>query len=68
MKPTTLEVSSISGAITSITAALTLERLGVIVGIATALLTLALNVEYTRRKDRREQRESDARIAALEKP
>jgi hypothetical protein len=68
VKPTTLEISSISGAITSMAAAITLERTGVIVGIVTALLTLALNIEYTRRKDRREQRESDARIAALEKP
>jgi len=50
------EVTSIAGAITSIGASLTLERVGVIVGILTALVTCAANVIYRARRDRREER------------
>lgn len=61
---TNLEVSSYAGGVLSLGAGLTLESWGVIVGILTALLTFALNVFYAWRRDRREQRESDARMAA----
>jgi hypothetical protein len=56
------EVTSIAGAITSIGASLTLERVGVIVGIFTALVTCAINALYMFRKDRREERELDAQL------
>lgn len=62
--PNNLEVSSYAGGVLSIGAGLTLENWGVIVGIVTALLTLLLNVWYTAQKNRREERESDARLAA----
>jgi hypothetical protein len=63
--PNNLEVSSYAGGILSIGAGLTLENWAVIVGIATALLTLLLNVWYTRQKNRREERETAARLHAL---
>jgi hypothetical protein len=64
--PNNLEVSSYAGGVLSIGAGLTLENWGVIVGIATALLTLLLNVWYTREKNIREQRESEARMREME--
>lgn len=60
MKLNNFEATSLAGAITSIGASLTLERVGVIVGIVTALMTCAINAVYMIRKDRREQRASDA--------
>ena len=39
---------------------LTLSDLGILVGILTGLLGALVNLIYTWRKDRREQRESDA--------
>jgi hypothetical protein len=65
---TNLEVTSYAGGVLSFGAGLTLENWGVIVGIATALLTFFLNVWYTREKNLREQRESDARLAAAKDP
>lgn len=56
------ELASYAGGVTSIGASLTFTDIGVIVGIVTALLTFALNAIYMYRKDRREQRESDARL------
>ncbi|MGF6274682.1 hypothetical protein ABIB38_003065 [Massilia sp. UYP11] len=41
-------------------APLTLSDLGILVGILTGLLGALVNLVYTWRKDRREQRESDA--------
>ncbi len=41
-------------------ASLTLSDLGILVGILTGLLGALVNLVYTWRKDRREQRESDA--------
>jgi len=41
-------------------ASLTLSDLGILVGIFTGLLSALVNLVYTWRKDRREQRESDA--------
>ena len=58
------EITSYAGGIVSITSSLTLTDIGVIIGIATALLTFGLNAIYMYRKDRREQIES---AAALEK-
>jgi uncharacterized membrane protein (DUF485 family) len=60
------EVTSYAGAGASIGASLTLTEIGVTVGIVTALLTFVLNGVYMYRKDRREQRESDAHLARLE--
>lgn len=59
------EVTSYAGGVVSIASSLTLTDIGVIVGIVTALLTFGVNLIYMHRKDRREQRESDARIARL---
>lgn len=41
-------------------AALTLADVGILVGILTGLLSALVNALYTWRKDRREQRDSDA--------
>ena len=62
MKLNNFEATSLAGAVTSIGASLTLERVGVIVGIVTALVTCAINTVYMIRKDRREQRASDAQM------
>lgn len=59
------EVSSYAGGTVAIVSSLTLTEIGIIVGIATALLTFVLNLVYTLRKDRREARESRARLAAM---
>lgn len=59
------EVASYAGGAVSIASSLTLTEIGVIVGIATALLTFIANAIYMYRKDRREQRESEARLAEL---
>jgi hypothetical protein len=73
MKWKMVEISSIVGALASIGAAMTLERVGVAFGIVTGLTTCILNVFYMLRKDAREQRqaelairETEARLAALE--
>jgi cbb3-type cytochrome oxidase subunit 3 len=60
------EMTSYAGSAVTIGASLTLTQIGVIVGIATALLTFLANVVYMYRKDRREQRESDAALAQIE--
>lgn len=46
---------------------LTLSDLGILVGILTALLGALVNLVYTWRKDRREQRASDAAWARQQK-
>lgn len=66
MKASPSEVSSYVGSITAVTSSLTLSDLGIIVGITTALATLFVNVVYMYRKDRREQRESLARLHEME--
>lgn len=63
-KLTAPEVTSYAGGIASIGASLTLTQAGVIVGIVTALLTFVINAVFMYRRDRREQRESDARMGA----
>ena len=72
MKLKMLEISSMIGAFTSIGAAVSLDRAGVVFGLVTGLTACALNVFYTLRKDAREQRqaelairEAEARLAAL---
>lgn len=59
------EVTSYAGGVASIISSLTLTDIGVIVGIATALLTFAGNAFYMYRKDKREQVESDERLALM---
>jgi energy-converting hydrogenase Eha subunit A len=46
---------------------LTLADIGALVGIISALLSAMINLVYTWRKDRREQRESDAAWARHQK-
>ena len=50
------ELTSIAAAMSSISASLTLEQAGILVGIVTALVTCALNVFCTIRRDLREER------------
>jgi membrane protein implicated in regulation of membrane protease activity len=59
------EAASYAGALSSVVASLTLTEIGVIVGITTAVLTFLLNLFYTRRRDKREQAESEARLKKL---
>lgn len=59
---TGIEITSYAGGIASIVSSLTLTDIGVIVGIATALLTFLLNAIYMYRKDQREQRMADAEM------
>lgn len=67
-KPSTSEVMSYAGGMTSIGASLTLTEFGILVGIVTALLTFVINALYVYRRDRREQRESDAALAHMDDP
>lgn len=60
------EIVSYAGASVSIASSLTLTEWGVIIGIATALLTFALNAVYMYRKDRREESETRAKLKQLE--
>jgi hypothetical protein len=61
-KLNSFEATSIAGAVGSIGASLTLERIGVIVGIVTALVTCAANVIYRARRDHREERALAAQL------
>lgn len=49
------ELTSYAGSATAIGSSMTLTKIGIIVGIVTALLTFILNIYYMRRKDQREQ-------------
>lgn len=67
------EMGSYAGGAVAIGTSLTLTEVGVVVGIATALLTFILNFLYMRRKDAREQlladvelREREVRLAQLQ--
>ncbi|MEM5389230.1 HP1 family phage holin [Paraburkholderia phymatum] len=66
MRPSATEAASYAGSAVSLVSSLTLTDIGVLVGIATAIATFALNVFFMRRKDAREQRESDARLQDIE--
>lgn len=57
------EIGSYAGGAVSIGASLTLTEIGVIVGIVTAILTFAVNLVYTYRRDQREERA----LAAMKK-
>lgn len=65
MKLSPPEVSSFAAGVFSVCSALTLNQVGVLVGIFTALLTCIANSIYMHRKDRREEREFLARIDTL---
>lgn len=56
-----------AGSSASIAAALTLTEWGVLIGIATALLTFIANAWHQYRRDRREEREHEARMRQLER-
>jgi protein-L-isoaspartate O-methyltransferase len=66
-KPSIFGVISYVAGAASIGASLTLADVGAAVGIATAVLTCLTNTVYTWRRDRREQRECEARLAQLER-
>ncbi|TCS35810.1 holin family protein (superfamily II) [Paucimonas lemoignei] len=66
LKTNPVEAGSYTGAIISVVSSLTLTDIGIIIGIITALLTYAMNAFYAARKDKREQREHEARMKALE--
>ncbi len=66
MRATPTEVSSYAGSIVAVASSLTLTDIGVIVGILTAVATFVVNAVYMYRKDRREDRESRARLHELE--
>lgn len=56
------ELTSYAGSGVAITSSVTLTKIGIIVGIITALLTFLLNIYFMRRKDQRE-----AELAELQK-
>lgn len=64
-KMSVTEATSYAGGITAIGASLTLTQVGVIVGIATALLTFLMNQIYAYRKDKREQEQADLEKAEM---
>ncbi|MEM5371373.1 holin [Paraburkholderia azotifigens] len=66
MRVSPTEAASYAGSVVSLGSSLTLTDVGVIVGIATAVLTFGLNAYFMWRKDSREQRESDARLHEIE--
>jgi protein-L-isoaspartate O-methyltransferase len=66
-RPSIFGVASYVAGMASIGASLTLADVGAAVGIATAVLTCLTNTLYTWRRDRREQRECEARLAQLER-
>jgi uncharacterized membrane protein (DUF485 family) len=72
-KVTPPEVGSYAGALVTVATSLTLTEFGVIVGIATALLTFVLNAWYTHQRNAREhllaeldRREREVRLAQLQ--
>jgi protein-L-isoaspartate O-methyltransferase len=66
-RPSIFGVASYVAGMASIGASLTMADVGAAVGIATAVLTCLTNTVYTYRRDRREQRECEARLAQLER-
>jgi uncharacterized membrane protein (DUF485 family) len=67
------EVGSYAGALVTVATSLTLTEFGVIVGIATALLTFVLNAWYTHQRNNREhllaeldRREREVRLQQLQ--
>nr|WP_186058860.1 HP1 family phage holin [Burkholderia gladioli] len=66
MRVTPVEAASYAGSAVSMGAGLSLDKAAVVVGIVTAILTMVINAIYVYRKDRREERESIARLHELE--
>jgi ABC-type uncharacterized transport system permease subunit len=66
MRISPTEAASYAGSTVAVGTSLTLTDIGVLAGIATAILTFGLNAYFMWRKDQREQRESDARMHDLE--
>jgi protein-L-isoaspartate O-methyltransferase len=66
-RPSIFGMASYVAGMASVGASLTLADVGTGVGIATAVLTCLTNTLYTWRRDRREQRECEARLAQLER-
>jgi len=64
---TPAEATSYAGSAISIVSSLTLTDIGILIGIATALLTLAVNVYFAARKDRREREEHELRMRSMER-
>lgn len=56
---------SYAGGATSVLSALTLTDVGIIVGIASALITLGFNIVYQRRRDKREAEAHELRLEAI---
>lgn len=56
---------SYAGGATSVLSALTLTDVGILVGIASALITLAFNIVFQRRRDRREAEAHELRLEAI---
>ncbi|QBQ98162.1 holin [Paraburkholderia pallida] len=66
MRVSPTEAASYAGSGVAVGSSLTLTDIGVIVGIATAFATFALNAFFMWRKDQRERVESDARLHEME--
>lgn len=66
-KPSIPEVATYLAGMASIGASLSLSDLGAVVGIVLAVLSFFANTIFTYRRDRREQRESEAKMARMNK-
>lgn len=62
-----MNYTSYAGAAVSVTTGLTLTEWGVVIGIATAVLTFIANQIYQARKDRREQQQHELMLERLRK-
>ena len=67
-KPSIIEVVSYAAGMASVGMSLTLSDVSTAVGIVVAVLTFVVNGIFAYRRDRREQRESDARLARRTEP
>jgi hypothetical protein len=61
------DMARLIAGITTVGASLTLTDVGALVGIVIAVLGFLANTLFTYRRDRREQRESEARMARIRK-
>jgi len=62
MRISPTEAASYAGSTVAVGSSLTLTDIGIIVGIATAVLTFVLNAYFMWRKDRREERVFEVRL------
>lgn len=67
-KPSIMEVVGYAAGMASVGMSLTLSDVSTAVGIAVAVLTFVVNGIFAYRRDRREQRESDAKLARRTEP